>query len=182
MSLRFFLPSGVQPIVSRKETIKMSLIDIASTKQFFIDDYLIESLINGPFYEQEMGEENLFGAIGLATIPLDQFVSIDSGKYVGEVTTRAFTFSGRQLYLNAAGREDEIDVRVEILGPASHLIPGFTLEDTDPINTRGLAHNTRGLAHVASWNGASNLSHLQGKAVKLRIYLKHAKLYGFQFR
>jgi hypothetical protein len=175
MSLRFFLPSGVQPIVSRKETIKMSLIDIASTKQFFIDDYLIESLINGPFYEQEMGEENLFGAIGLATIPLDQFVSIDSGKYVGEVTTRAFTFSGRQLHLNVAGREDEIDVRVEILGPAGHLIPGFTLEDADPITTRGLAH-------VVSWNGASNLSHLQGKAVKLRIYLKHAKLYGFQFR
>ena len=122
-----------------------------------------------------MGEENLFGAIGLATIPLDQFVSIDIGKYVGEVTTRAFTFSGRQLYLNIAGREDEIDVRVEILGPAGHLIPGFTLEDADPITTRGLAH-------VVSWNGASNLSHLQGKAVKLRIYLKHAKLYGFQFR
>ena len=64
---------------------------------------------------------------------MDQFVSIDSGKYVGEVTTRAFTFSGRQLYLNVAGREDEIDVRVEILGPASHIIPGFTFEDADPI-------------------------------------------------
>ena len=129
----------------------------------------------GPFYEQEMGAENLFGTIGVATVPLDQFVSIDSGKYVGEVTTRAFTFSGQQLYLNVAGREDEIDVRVEILGPASHLIPGFTLEDADPINTRGLAH-------VVSWNGASDLSCLQGKAVKLRIYLKHAKLYSFQFR
>ena len=128
----------------------------------------------GPFYEQEMGEENLFGAIGVATVPLDQFVSIDSGKYVGEVTTRAFTFSGRQLYLNVAGREDEIDVRVEILGPASHLIPGFTVEDADPINTRGLAH-------MVSWNGVSDLSHLQGKAVKLRIYLKHAKLYSFEF-
>ena len=64
---------------------------------------------------------------------------------------------------------------VEILEPYHDYISGYAFEDADPI-TEG------GLDQVASWNGNSDLSRLEGKAVKLRFYFKNSKLYSFQFR
>jgi len=41
------------------------------------------------------------GEIGLAVVPLDGFVSIDSGHHrFGEVVTRSFVFEGRRLEVN----------------------------------------------------------------------------------
>ena len=65
-------------------------------------------------------------------------------------------------------------VKVQILGPTSHIIPGHTYEDADPITTDGLDH-------IATWNGSADLSHLEGKAIKLRILLEKARLYSFWF-
>ena len=36
-----------------------------------------------------------------------------------------------------------------------------------------------GLDHSATWNGSADLSHLAGKAIKLRILLEKARIYSF---
>jgi hypothetical protein len=134
------------------------------------------------------------GAIGLATLPLDGFVSLDGnvGIPVGvvserkgpasfsQVVTRSFSFEGTQLHLNVRSALQQwgagaCEVRVELLSPIHVPIEGFTFEDADPITTTGLDH-------IASWNGSGGIGNLAGKPVKLRFYFKNAKLYSFQFR
>ena len=114
----------------------MSLIDIASTKQFFIDDYLIESLINAK------------QALNPAQKSIHNPIIQSDRPWEGNCNVAHYAY----------------------------------FDEAEGIFKMWYTITTRGLAHVVSWNGASDLSHLQGKTVKLRIYLKHAKLYSFQFR
>ena len=65
--------------------------------------------------------------------------------------------------------------RVEILDETEEKIPGFTLQDCDPINGN-LLH------HIVSWNGRSDLSSLRGKPVGLHFVSRstiftHSALY-----
>ena len=153
----------------------------------------------------ELGDRATNG-IGLAVSRLDGFVSLDSGKgwvvkdtsedelqktlgerviftepeSFGQMVTRPFGFSGSRLHLNAtmapmAAGPGPGEVRVEILRPNYKKLPGFTFDDADPMMASSLDH-------AVSWNGSSDLSALEGRAIKLRFYFKNAKLYSFQFR
>ena len=120
--------------------------------------------------------------IGLATSPLDGFVSVDGAKNdFSQMVTRSFGFSGKQLVLNMASAKqrawgaDPCEVRVELLRPNHELLPGFTFEDADPITTTGQSH-------IVSWQGKSDLSELGGEPIKLRFYFKNTKLYSFRFK
>ena len=119
---------------------------------------------------------------GLATSPLDGFVSVDGAKNdFSQMVTRSFGFSGKKLVLNVASAmqrawgADPCEVRVELLRPNHELLPGFGFEDADPITTTGLSH-------VVSWQGKSDLSELAGGPIKLRFHFKNAKLYSFHFK
>ena len=148
-------------------------------------------------------------AIGLAVSRLDGFVSVDTGKgwiqhdatdeelrtvtgnphleqvsqgprSFGQLVTRSFSFSGSRLHLNTtrapiAAGPGHGEVRVELLTFNHRKIEGFTFDDADPITESGLDQ-------VVSWRGESDLSRLAGQAIKLRFYVKNAKLYAFQFR
>ena len=120
--------------------------------------------------------------VGLATSPLDGFVSVDGAKNdFSQMVTRSFGFSGKKLVLNVASAKqrawgaDPCEVRVELLRPNHELLPGFGFDDADPITTTGLSH-------VVSWQGKSDLSELAGGPIKLRFHFKNAKLYSFQFK
>jgi hypothetical protein len=120
--------------------------------------------------------------IGLATSRLDGFVSVDGPKNTyGELVTRSFSFSGTQLHVNVASALQRAwgagpcDLRVEILEPNHEVLPGFALADADPITGSSLDH-------VASWKGNPDLGSLTGRAIKLRFYIRNARLYSFQFR
>ena len=52
-------------------------------------------------------------------------------------------------------------------------IPGYALEDCDPIVTDALDYTVK-------WRGKSDLSALKGHAVYLRFQMKKADLYSFQ--
>ena len=120
-------------------------------------------------------------SIGLATLPLDGFVSMEAGPNEGTLTTRALTFAGDRLAVNMqAGRKgygvDEVtSVRVEILDEAGNPIPGFTLGEADALGATGVAQ-------IARWRGRADVGSLAGRAVRLRFHLKNVKLYAFQFR
>jgi len=131
---------------------------------------------HGPLYERETGADSAYAGIGVASMPLDGFCSIDAGAEEAEVVTRAFCFAGERLQVNlgAADTAGRLEVRVELLGPAHHHIPGFTVDDADPIHTPGVRQ-------AVSWNGNSDLSRFQGKPVKLHFRLRNARLRAFQF-
>ena len=119
--------------------------------------------------------------IGLAVLPRDGFVSLEGARAdFSSVTTRSFTFTGRELRLNLQAALQQwgpgpCEVRVELLDGRHAPVPGFTAADADPLTTT--ATDAR-----VSWRGRSDVSALAGQPVRLRIQFRNAKLYSFQFR
>jgi hypothetical protein len=128
-------------------------------------------------------------SVGLAKLRLDGFVALIGGVRTGSCTTHPIRFSGKTLELNvdaatligATRSKDKITpnlhhgVRVEILDELGRVIPGFTRDDCDPIRKDNVRSRV-------SWNGNTDVSKLAGKPIKLRFYLRFAKLYAFHFR
>lgn len=110
--------------------------------------------------------------IGLAKLRLDGFVSVDAGTMEGTLTTRRFVFSGNQLVINTNAESGQ--VLVAILDADDKPLSGFSKRDCDPVQV----NKTR---QRISWNGKSDLAHVAGNPVKLRFYLKNAKLFSFMF-
>lgn len=107
------------------------------------------------------------------TLRLDGFVSIHAPMSGGELTTRAFTFTGRSLTMNfatsAAG-----GVQVEIQDEDGQAIPGFAL--TDGAQIFGDA-----VDRTVTWKNGSDVSPLAGKTIRLRFVLNDADLYSIKF-
>lgn len=135
----------------------------------------------GHYGGKSQGEYRSNGGFGLATLPLDGFISLQAGYLPGIITTWPLKFSGRSLFLNAEITEvdesqwPEHGIAVEILDEDGYAIPEFTRHDCDTL-TQG------GTDAPVAWNGKPDLSLLMGKMVKLRFYMQFAKLYSFQFR
>jgi hypothetical protein len=121
------------------------------------------------------------GGFGLATLPLDGFISLEAAHLMGVVTTWPMKFSGRALYLNMEA--DPIDesywgpdhgIAVEVLDEDGYAVPEFSRHDCDRLTESGFRQGV-------SWNGRDDLALLAGKPVKLRFYMRFARLYSFQF-
>jgi len=106
---------------------------------------------------------------GLATLRLDGFVSINAEKE-GTMTTKPFVFIGDTLEINANAAGGSI--RVEALDPEGKVIEGFAKKDCTAITTDSVRH-------VLKWNGKTDCQLIQARPIKLRFYLKKAKLYSF---
>ncbi|QDU07616.1 hypothetical protein [Gimesia aquarii] len=104
----------------------------------------------------------------------DGFVSVNASSDEGELLTKPFVFSGRQLFLNfstsAAG-----SIRLEIQQVDGTPIPGFTLQDCLPV----IGDEIDG---AVGWNGDRNLATLAGQPVRLRFVMKECDLYSFCFQ
>ena len=124
------------------------------------------------------------GGLGLATMRLDRFISLDAGyrphNTGGVVTTRPITFKGSVLEVNAdvlkgwqswGGGEIKIEIGDE---KGEKVFPGFTKEECDPI----VGDSVR---HKVSWKGKSNVKSLENRPVRLNFYMRFTRLYGFQF-
>jgi hypothetical protein len=110
------------------------------------------------------------GAICLARLRLDGFVSLDAGAAGGTVLTRPLIFSGRSLHVNVDALHGEL--RAEILdGKTGSVIPGFSSARCTP--ARGDHLDVR-----LEWSGG-RLETLEGRAVQLRLSLRQASLYAF---
>ena len=111
--------------------------------------------------------------IGVVVHRLDGFVSVDAPQDGGYVITPPLIFDGHRLELN-------IDVsamggaRVEIQDEAGKPIPGYTLDDCNLLLMNDVAHTVR-------WKGRSDVTPLAGKPVRLKIAMRSARLYAFQF-
>ena len=104
---------------------------------------------------------------------LDGFVSISAPMRGGELMTKPLIFQGDQLTLNfatsAAG-----DIRVEIQDADGRPLPGFALDDCEPVFGDSIDR-------TVTWKQGSDVGGLSGKPVRLRFVLRDADLYSLKF-
>ena len=104
---------------------------------------------------------------------LDGFVSADADYTGGWLITPPIVFSGRELTLNvdvaAMG-----EARVEIQGADGRPLPGFSAGECDRVMVNDVAH-------TVSWNGKRDVHGLAGRPVRLKVAMRAAKLFAFQF-
>lgn len=123
-----------------------------------------------------LGSRKAEWSIGLATVPRDQFVSLENkGRERGEVVTRTLRSSGSKLIVNmkVAGQLPG-ELKVEILDPAYFPVAGHSMKEADALARSGLDN-------VVTWNTNPDISRLAGKPVKLRFHLTNANLFSFRF-
>jgi hypothetical protein len=105
------------------------------------------------------------------TFRTDGFVSVRAAA-AGTLRTKPLKFAGNQLVLNIASRGP---TRVELQDAAGKPLPGFTLDDCQPITGDHIEH-------VVSWTAGADLAQLAGQAVRLRFALQDADLYALRFQ
>ncbi len=110
------------------------------------------------------------GAIGLGTLRVDGFISIDAGASAGTLTTKPLRLKGRTLYVNlnaAAGQ-----LRAEIIAPNGQVIAPFSLANCEPACADRVRQPLR-------WRGATHLGAIGDRPVRLRFRLENGMLYAF---
>ncbi len=119
------------------------------------------------------GDKEYQGGYSYAVSRLDGFASMDAGPRLGELVTLPLVFSGRHLLLNLQTFEGG-STRVELQDADGKPLPGFSASDS------AILRGDR-VSLPVTWKGKSDLSELSGKPVRLRILLRRAKLYAFEF-
>ena len=125
-------------------------------------------------------------SIGLATMRLDGFASIEAYDDGGTLTTKPMVFDGDRLVINARAPEEASGtgpvrqspfgtLTVEVLDAEAGPIAGYA--EADCVTFSGDQ-----VRRVVTWNGDSGLGRLAGAPVRLRFHMRNAALYSFQFR
>ena len=112
------------------------------------------------------------GAIGLVTWRMDGFMSADAGPNPGCLTTKTLTFKGDRLVVNIEAPNGRF--AAELLAVDGTPLPGFDEAACD-------ASAGDAIRHVVTWNGRSDVSQHQGRAVRIRFHLENAKLFSYTF-
>jgi hypothetical protein len=111
------------------------------------------------------------GAICLAKLRLDGFVSLDAGETEGYVLTKPLVVEGKTLHVNLKAPNGEL--RAEVLdAEGEKTLLGYSLKECVPAKGDGLDMELK-------WKTRSDLSGLAGKSVRLRFALRKASLYAF---
>ena len=110
-------------------------------------------------------------SIGLATLRLDGFASLDASFDGGTVVTTPTLLEGETLALNV--KADYGEVRVELLDADGAPLPEYSAEDCLPIHEDGVAVPVR-------WRNRISLTPLVDQPCALRLTLKNARLYSYR--
>jgi hypothetical protein len=114
-------------------------------------------------------------SLSRAILRLDGFVAAEADYEGGVFLTPAFRFSGSRLELNLNTGAGGV-AKVELMRESGEPIRGFTMAEADELNGNSVKL-------VATWNGgAADVSALAGQAVRLRVKMRAAKLFAFQFQ
>ncbi len=110
--------------------------------------------------------------LALAKLRLDGFFFLEAKDKPGTMVTKPFKLEGDTLQVNVDAGAGY--VKVEFLDTAGEPIPGFAGDAAETY--RG--HDK--LRLEPQWKGQSDLSSLEGQAVRLRFTIKNAKLFSFR--
>lgn len=112
-----------------------------------------------------------YSSTGLATLRRDGFVSVNSGKNEGYLTTEPIIFDGNYLWINTDVRNGKI--WVEILDEYGQPIEGFTKKDCIPVQK---VNSTK---TQIQWKKQASTGFLAGRKVRFRFHLTNGDLYSF---
>ena len=108
-----------------------------------------------------------FGAICMAVLRRDGFVSLDAGDTAGIVVTEPFTLPGTKLFVNVDARKESVgELRVEVLNQAAQVV------------ARSEALRGDLLSEPVKWQEGDLAKH-RGRPVTLRFTLRNGRLYSF---
>ena len=127
--------------------------------------------VGGPYVHSEaypIDFTNRFWGIGLAQIPIGRIVSACCWRTSGQWTVGPIRFAGNQLRLNARIYDK---LRVIVLDEQEQPIPGFAATMT----------YADGLQLPVVFERDTDLSVLANRAVKLRLEMMNAEVFGFQY-
>ncbi len=168
---RIFLPLGYQRNDYSGQSFDGEMLFPASRPVLFGDQLMI-------YYSGFNRTHNSFNnqsGIGLTTLRLDGFVSLDAAVTPGVVVTKPFVFDAARLAVNvrevSKGAGDP-RLRAEIQNIEGGPLAGYDLARSDTVSS--------GVKAVLSWNGKSDLSDVNGKQVRLKFVLNDVKFYSFQ--
>ena len=146
-----------------------------------------------------------YGAIGLATLRVDGFCSLYSGRTAGSVSggvlTKPISWVDGDLLLNADPRRDITGhhtndttaggkVSVEIRDDANRPIEGYRFADCNPIvdNARNFEEDSNWTApgrgelavRAVTWGGGRSARQFAGRRIRLFFEIEDAHLYSFR--
>lgn len=128
---------------------------------------------NQPFFPESLPARRLLrNHIARGWWRQDGFMSLEA-ETEGRCTTVPFTFTGSRLTLNACTRFGG-EVSVELATADGSAIPGFSFAECD-------AFRGDSLREVMTWQGASDVSSLANRPLRLRLRLRRAHLFAWQF-
>lgn len=114
--------------------------------------------------------------LGVARLRLDGFASLRANWREGTLTTRPFKWPGGKLVINCEPRgvPTESWVRVAVLNEAGQALPGYSRQNSDPIERDSVTA-------TPIWSGKPQyLDSLIGKKIRLRFFMRQANLYSFK--
>lgn len=104
---------------------------------------------------------------------IDGFASLTAPYNGGEVLTKPFVFTGKELEINyatSAGGE----LKIELQDASGKPVPGFTIDECPAI----IGNEIR---RIVRWKGGSDVSRWASRPVRLRIMIKDGDLYSLKF-
>ncbi len=116
-------------------------------------------------------EERTAGALGLATLRLDGFASLNAGDEPGTVVTRPLTFDGKRLLVNAEVDEGGY-VKAELRTVWGEVVEPYSLANCQPVTDDVFEGRI-------TWAAADTLQRPAKTSLRLAFELKNAKLYSF---
>lgn len=124
------------------------------------------------FVQGRMADPPHRGYVCRAIWRKDGFTSLEA-QAEGRCTTVPLIFSGDRLELNAWTYFGG-DVRVELIEADGTPVPGYSFAECDPIS--GDAPQ-----QTVTWQGNADLADWVGKPMRLRLWLRRARLHALQF-
>ena len=109
-------------------------------------------------------------ALGLAKLRMDGFVSLDADETTGWVVTEPFRFEGSRLSVNAEVHNGF--VAAAVLDAEGHHLDGY--HRVDSVLADGCA-----VDQPITWRERTSLRPLRGEVIRLKFYLRDARLYAF---
>jgi hypothetical protein len=136
-----------------------------------VDDGLIKVYYTGSPDDHDVFP--IHGAVGLATLRKDGFVSLDSDERIGKILTRRLESASGPLRVNYDGRRTDIGgyLAVEVLDANDNVIKGYSKKDCDPLGGESLDE-------VVTWGERKELPAGVGP-IRLHFLMKHTSLYSF---
>ena len=114
-------------------------------------------------------ESHAGGSIAYATLRRDGFASMDG---TGELTTKDLTVTKDVKYLFVNANTSNGSLRAEILDTNGNVLEGYSKDDC-------VAFTGNNCCTKLTWNGANDLSFLQGKGFRIRFVMEEGELYSF---